>query len=548
MKKLLLIAGIAIALYGYAQEVVKYTLDIQLKDQTTVSYEVDDIESFSFSSYTQDQNPSQGEEYLGTGKYTYTAFWNGKADGIRCTKITPTESDGIYTLKLEPWGQTDSLLITVNTNYQYSDGGYPVMVYRQPTGYVHPTYGNVYAVEYGVYCSEYYGGDPLDYAYGSEYYPEKGRLNLLMSYIAPEYNEWASFGYDFEKYVLDDFNAEVSMAVTGVTEEDGKYYIETEVSCGSFASTIAFGCAEDSKATNLTEEDFEIVQANESLTWRFPIDNLNTHTIYAESRDADGNQLESCSITLLYYVLEGYLPEGGEWESLGTGYFIDGWITPLFGYTNENGEYAGFNPNEYGYEVEIQKAVDSETKYRIVNPYSSDGGNAVVAQINEMATMRSIVFDTDNPDMVTFSPANSGFAYQENIFYICDGTWYGREMGLTDRNIMRSGMNSYYDESAAAFYVQYPMATWGNKDWMQTNSSGYQSIIYLPEGYEILKANGGVESGNNASAPNKAIMKNNGLSKAAPEKNSTSLGLPTNTTLHTQQSISGTPKAINRVK
>lgn len=334
MKKLLLLAVLAIGLYGVAQEVVKYTLDIQLKDNTTVSYEVDDIESFSFSAYTQGEDPGYIEEYLGTGNYTYTVFFNGTDKGIRCTKITPTEYEGIYTLKLEPWARTDSLLITVNTNYQYADGGYAVMVSRQPIGYVHSTYGTVYAVEYGVIMSEINGGDPLDYAY-SAYYPEKGRLNLCMTYIVPEYSETANFGIDYEKFVLDDFNAEVSMNVTGVTEENGQYYIDTEVSCGSYASTIAFGSIEGSSISSLTEEDYEIVQASEFLTWSFPIDNLNTHTIYAESRDADGEKLESCTIVLADYVLQGWLPESDNWESLGTGYFIDGWITPLFGSTNE---------------------------------------------------------------------------------------------------------------------------------------------------------------------------------------------------------------------
>lgn len=93
----------------------------------------------------------------------------------------------------------------------------------------------------------------------------------------------------------------------------------------------------------------------------------------------------------------GYLPMGGEWETLdGKGLFTDGWLTPALLETEAIPTY----------EVTIQQNKDNENIYRIVNPYKA----GPMASLNECDRDGYIVFDVTDPKHVMFKFADAGFA------------------------------------------------------------------------------------------------------------------------------------------
>ncbi|MDE7388397.1 MAG: hypothetical protein K2M97_03985, partial [Muribaculaceae bacterium] len=90
------------------------------------------------------------------------------------------------------------------------------------------------------------------------------------------------------------------------------------------------------------------------------------------------------------------------WTSLGNATFQDGWLLPCFGIDQTD--------SANWYEVELQQNDATPTTYRLVDPYK---GNAPVAEINEAIGHGYIEFSVADPDHVTFSTVNAGFAYAE---------------------------------------------------------------------------------------------------------------------------------------
>ena len=91
-----------------------------------------------------------------------------------------------------------------------------------------------------------------------------------------------------------------------------------------------------------------------------------------------------------------------EWEDAGTATLIDGWVLPAFG-VNQLDE-------DYWFEVPLQRHVDNENLYRLVDPYHAEGFAA--KDLNESTKVGYIVFDATDPDHVLVNPegVEAGFA------------------------------------------------------------------------------------------------------------------------------------------
>lgn len=94
--------------------------------------------------------------------------------------------------------------------------------------------------------------------------------------------------------------------------------------------------------------------------------------------------------------------ENPKWEDAGTATLIDGWVLPAFG-VNQLDE-------DYWFEVPLQRHVDNENLYRLVDPYHAEGFAA--KDLNESTKVGYIVFDATDPDHVVVNPegVEAGFA------------------------------------------------------------------------------------------------------------------------------------------
>ncbi len=85
------------------------------------------------------------------------------------------------------------------------------------------------------------------------------------------------------------------------------------------------------------------------------------------------------------------------WTSVGMAKFTDPWVMPAI----------VDNPQEYTWEVELQRNDADADLYRLVDPYK---GNCPVADLNESTARHGYIqFNISNPDMVTFDVVEAGF-------------------------------------------------------------------------------------------------------------------------------------------
>ena len=81
----------------------------------------------------------------------------------------------------------------------------------------------------------------------------------------------------------------------------------------------------------------------------------------------------------------------GQWESIGTAMFTDGWVLPSW----------GEDPADYPYEVELQRNVNNGNLFRLWEPYKTP--DYVLAAYNISDFHGQIVFDITDPAHVVFA-------------------------------------------------------------------------------------------------------------------------------------------------
>lgn len=111
----------------------------------------------------------------------------------------------------------------------------------------------------------------------------------------------------------------------------------------------------------------------------------------------------------------------GKWESLGMASFVDSWMMPY--YTDENG--TRLNPNDYPYEVELQRSVEDKNVFRLWKPYTNE--NAPLLAQNRSQYEGQIVFDISdrNHVVVLANGMPAGFKNTYGDFYTSNELgWY----------------------------------------------------------------------------------------------------------------------------
>lgn len=150
----------------------------------------------------------------------------------------------------------------------------------------------------------------------------------------------------------------------------------------------------------------------------FPVDHNFSWKAYNDENYSDLAGYLDLFDVMKFIKLEEEEPideeQAGQWEDVGLATFVDSWI--LASYSDE----AGFiNPNNYPYEVTLQKNIENPNVYRLWKPYQTE--SFPIFEDNTSKYQGQIVFDISDPDHVIFRPGYpAGFANSNGEFYNFD--------------------------------------------------------------------------------------------------------------------------------
>jgi hypothetical protein len=173
------------------------------------------------------------------------------------------------------------------------------------------------------------------------------------------------------------------------------------------------------------------------------------------------------------------------YKHLGTGYFQDGWIYPMF----------GVSADEYIYEVEVYESKTEPGVYRIMNPYGVD--TEIGSYYNEDENDNAIDIDASDKDCICIVPQYSGFT-SETIFggefYLgnTEGLYYS--MGYTKNEVINrmyknlgltaDAVFTNYDDELATITVPKPLLGYDDyENFGYSYNAEYlqDAVIWLPE-------------------------------------------------------------------
>lgn len=151
---------------------------------------------------------------------------------------------------------------------------------------------------------------------------------------------------------------------------------------------------------------------------------------------------------------------GGEWDYLGTGTMVDGWVIPAL----TEGEYEYNDPRDYEFEVEIFESSSTPGVYKISSPYTSEkfpflnlNGNKDVAY--------DIVIDASDPEFVLVDPQISGFEHNNPgnkadryavPYYISHAAKNFLDKGTSRSTIIDFGYGSTFDTEKGVITITSP--------------------------------------------------------------------------------------------
>lgn len=161
----------------------------------------------------------------------------------------------------------------------------------------------------------------------------------------------------------------------------------------------------------------------------------------------------------------------GNWEALGDAIFVDGWILPLFG-----SEGSPVDPTTMPYKVPVEKSLDTEGLYRIVNPYNVE--DCPIAEYNDDTAGAKIVIDATDPAFVSIESQYSGYVDADGEIYIGNAGWYLEVMmGASRDQITAKGFNSTFADGVIDIVA--PLYGMSATDFGYGDAA-YDTVITLP--------------------------------------------------------------------
>ena len=331
---------------------------------------------------------------VGTGDYTYSSVFFGPGDdpgleiSFRQNKLNPNQGE----FKIENWGYGVDLVLT--GEWDEVKGLWRISVPLTFTGYVHSSYGNVYFGDWAAYY-EYTDREPptWDELYAIDqagtYDPQSGLFRLFVRYFV----EAGSFGGDYEYFQVHGFyipDYSVIPTFEGVLTKDDLPYAQVSVEFGTDVQKV-LAYIVDAKADAAAVADALADGEVEGVELVAGINNIPLGDETGELQvviaslveDEEGTEVKDVSSVKFAYYGGGKNP----WTALGTGYFTDDMILPLFGYDAED------------YPVEIEESNETPGVYRLLAMYS-----AVAADFGVESGTGDVIVNAEDPDAVYILP------------------------------------------------------------------------------------------------------------------------------------------------
>lgn len=313
----------------------------------------------------------------GTADYYYGGyFFSGEDPDLPFLYRQNVANPNKYQFKVQHWGYDVDLIL----NYDSETG--VVYLPETFTGYTHSTYGDIFVTDY----TNYNPAGPK-----GEFDKAKGIISLVVYYFDADGGWGAGYEYIYlDGYVRADYTSSLTWA--GIfTDYINNVFAVGNLELGPDATNVKAVVMEadadpEAVADAIAAGELEATDV-EAGTINVPIPEGMTGQlqIIAVVLDADGGVGSVASAAFEYYG-------GGEanpWKTLGTGYFVDDLINPLFNYAPE------------AYECVIQQSNDNPGIYRLVNMFAgvaadfgTTGGNANV-EVNAEDASGVYILDQD---------------------------------------------------------------------------------------------------------------------------------------------------------
>ena len=259
-----------------------------------------------------------------------------------------------------------------------------------------------------------------DFSLG-DYYFNNSRGDITVEFEAQRFSDFVLFtdntGYELPMIATFD-------EATGVLTFGREYLGPFDVPIDNYGNTMTMHVYQEPYLYNLATDTRNSV---DNLTGVFK-DNKISFTIdygvewvfYLNPQDTPNHKTTNYVTTYAAYDIYSAVKtadrkvfdevQEGRWETVGTATFVDAWIMPA--YTSSSSQ---LNPNDYPYEVELQKDVTSDTRYRLWEPFKY----SYISTDNQSLYHGQIVFDIQDPDHVIVEAGYpAGFKNREGEFYV----------------------------------------------------------------------------------------------------------------------------------
>ena len=409
-------------------------------------------QEFTFTAGVTDWGPWEKWNSTGTADYYYSgSFFSGDDPDLPFVYRHNMIKTNLYQFRLSNWGYGVDLIFDYD-----EDTGY-VTCAKQWTGYDHSSYGYVYAEDLNAYRAEKEAA-PVESGYGS-FDKEQGIITIPLAYVVSA----GTFGYDPEYIYIDGYvraDYTLNIAYAGIfTDVAGTTYAVAQANAGADVTEISSIVIEadvdpSAVADAIVAGDIEAAVSEAASQIYVPIEEGMTGKLQIVSVVIVDGELKSVASTPFEYYGGGVNP----WQSRGTGYYTEDFISGLYG------------ADPVTYEVEIEENTDSPGLYRMVSPYGAafpyneDGDYDTSAPYN-------IEVNAEDPEGVFIELQPTGVDWGKGPMSIM--SWGARYLGA----------NAFEDVKAAGYLGTLVNGVITLPVFERTASDGstayYQGLIYL---------------------------------------------------------------------
>lgn len=156
------------------------------------------------------------------------------------------------------------------------------------------------------------------------------------------------------------------------------------------------------------------------------------------------------------------------WERMGTGKYVDGFLTSLF----------GLEPVEQ--EVEIDRNMGTDGLYRIVNPYG-DGTPYVEEGEVDPNDIRYMEIDATNPQNVVIEPFNTGLDWGYGTIVLMSASYYYMSGGYSPEVIIANDLNGTLVDNVITFKTGALIVQMGSDLYKGNNNDAFRLELPVKE-------------------------------------------------------------------